>query len=135
MGPPGDGTRDGWVVYNDKLYINLNSEIKKSFLSNLDGNVQLGDEQWTSFWGGLKAGPFYPTCFSSQGGRCNDPGGDMGAGDVGHEEPRYDTPPPPPDDPFDPLDPYIDGGKPLDSDPKEQHDPTRPTHNQDKKSQ
>lgn len=94
MGPPGDGTSVGWIVYDDKLYINLNQDILNKFLEDPAGNVILGNQKWTEYWGALDAGPFYPTCFSNQGGRCDDPGGDPPDIDGGPVDP-----PDPPEDP------------------------------------
>lgn len=94
MGPPGDGTSDGWIIVDEKLYINLNSEILNSFTKDTEGNIELGNQMWTEYWGGLQAGPFYPTCFSQQGGRCDDPGMDA---DPGEAPDAIDDPPEDPD--------------------------------------
>jgi len=133
MGPPAD-PRDGWVVHNDKLYVNINSEYRTKFRDNLEANIASGDKNWLDMWGDEDAGPFHPLCLPYTDGRCagensdanmagfqNADGGDGGTGGgpdgpvddpIGPDDPGPVTPPLHDGAPTPPLlDPLDDPGK------------------------
>ncbi len=49
MGPPADPV-NGWTVYNDKLYFNINSSYRERWEANIDVNIQRARDRWRSYY-------------------------------------------------------------------------------------
>jgi hypothetical protein len=70
LGPPANGS-NVWNIVNGSLYMNAAPTVQHKWLPNVTAFVQVTDALWTSWYGGLHAGPFNTDCL--QGHQHEDP--------------------------------------------------------------
>lgn len=62
MGPP-CGPKDGWIIIDERLYCNINSDYAQRFSNLGSQGVRDGDSRWSGWFGDQNSGPMNTGCY------------------------------------------------------------------------
>ena len=67
MGPPGGYNEEyhGYTIYNDKLWMAIDSGTNTDFFSNATGNIDAANQRWIGWYGSLTDGVLNYACITT----------------------------------------------------------------------